>query len=165
MISSKQKRGFTLVELLVVVGMIAVLLGAISTSASSARTRARIQRATSDVKVISQAILSYETWNGDELPKLGSRGKAMNGAEATAESLNFLLGQGNAKGAAGAGSPDELPVLLMAQLRGRGIVDPWGTLYRVTIVESPVSIQTKTLTGTLNTGYYLPNFYRTTEGD
>lgn len=165
MISNKNRRGFTLVELLVVVGMIAVLLGSLSTSVSSARARARIQRATSDVKIISQAILSYETWNGDELPKLGSRGKAQNGADATAANLSFLIGNGNAKGAAGAGTPNELPVLLMAQLKGGRIVDPWGRPYKVTIAESAVGIKTETVNSTLNTGYYLPNFYRTTEGE
>ena len=64
------KRGFTLIELLVVVAMIAVVMGAISTSFSAARTRAKIEKATSEVKVISQAILAYETWNGGELKEM-----------------------------------------------------------------------------------------------
>ena len=53
-------RGFTLVELLVVIGMIAILIAALTTSMAAAQERARIQKATSDVKVISQAILAYE---------------------------------------------------------------------------------------------------------
>ena len=159
------KRGFTLVELLVVVGMIAVLMGAMTVSVSSARQRARIQKATSDVKVISQAILSYETWNGDEIPTMGSRGKAVNGEDATSSKLGFLIGHGSAKGAAGANSATELPVLLQAQLQNGKLLDPWGTAYKVTIVEQDVSVKTKTVTSSLNTGYWLPNFYRTSEGE
>ena len=49
------KRGFTLVELLVVIAMIAMLIAAMTTSLSAAQQRARIQKATSDVKVISLA--------------------------------------------------------------------------------------------------------------
>jgi len=162
MISSK--KGFTLIELLVVISMIAILMGAITTSTAAARRRARIQKATSDVKVISQAILSYENWNKGELKTMGSRGKAANGAEATAGELDFLIGKGSAKGAEGAsGGNGKLPVLLEAQLQGGRLVDPWGTTYRVTIVESAVTFDRKTLTGTLNTGYWLPNFYRNNE--
>ena len=163
---TEMKKGFTLIELLVVVGMIAIVLGAISTSISSARQRARIQKATSDVKVIHQAILAYENWNKGELKTMGSRGKAANGADAVAGNLDFLLGKGSANGAEGAsGAVGELPVLLQAALQNGKLVDPWGTTYRVTIVESGVSFDHRTLTGTLNTGYWLPNYYRTSEGE
>ena len=158
LLTASMKRGFTLIELLVVVAMLAILMGAITTSVSSARARARIQKATSDVKVISQAILSYEIWNGDELPP-------MERADADSGSLGFLIGKGNAKGATGANSGTELPVLLQAQLQGGKMVDPWGTPYKVTIRQNAVNIKTKTVTGTLNTGYWLPNFYRIGEGE
>ena len=59
MIRTNGKNGFTLVELLVVVGMLALLLAAMTTSVTAARHRARVQKATSDVKVISQTILAY----------------------------------------------------------------------------------------------------------
>lgn len=158
------RRGFTLVELLVVVGMIAILMGAMTSAVQSARERARMQKATSDVKVISQAILAYEIWNGDELPTLGARGRAASGADANESSLGFLIGRGNAQGVVGGNGSGELPVLLMAQLRSGGnIVDPWGTPYKVTIAESKSNIKLKTVTGALSTGYWLPNFYRNWE--
>ena len=47
--NSTSKRGLNLIELMVVVGMIMVLVGALTTSVSSARKRARIQKATADV--------------------------------------------------------------------------------------------------------------------
>ena len=161
---SNNRRAFTLVELLVVVGMIAVMMGAMTSAVQGARERARMQKATSDVKVISQAILAYEIWNDDELPTLGSRGSAASGAVANEGSLGFLIGKGSARGTAGSSGSSELPVLLMAQLRSGGdIVDPWGTPYRVTIAESKSNIKIKTVTGALSTGYWLPNFYRNLE--
>ena len=161
---SNNRRAFTLVELLVVVGMIAILMGAMTSAVQSARERARIQKATNDVKVMSQAILAYEIWNGDELPTMGSRGRAASGVDANEGSLGFLIGKGNAQGVAGGSGSSQLPVLLMAQLRSGGnIVDPWGTPYKVTIVESKANIKLKTVTGALSTGYWLPNFYRNWE--
>ena len=155
---SSNKKGFTLIELLVVVAMIAVVMGAISTSFSAARTRARIEKATSDVKVISQAILAYETWNGDDLKELSD-------AVADGNTLGFLIGRGSAQGAEGTTGGGEVPALLMAQLRNGGaMIDPWGTPYRVTIKGHAVNVKFKTVTGSLNTGYYLPNLYRNTEG-
>ena len=65
------KKAFTLIELLVVVAMIAIILGALTTSVSSARKRAQIQKATAEVKIISQAILAYENWDrGNEMPSM-----------------------------------------------------------------------------------------------
>ena len=159
---SNNRRAFTLVELLVVVGMIAVLMGAMTAAVQQARERARVQKATNDVKVISQAILAYEIWNGDELPTMGSRGGAANGVEATSSSLGFLLGKGTAQGVAGgSGINGQLPVLLMGQLQGNGVLrDPWGTPYRVAITESSAVIKLETLRSSMTAGFFLPNFYR-----
>ena len=158
------RKAFTLVELLVVVGMIAVLMGAMTSAVQGVREKARVQKATSDVKVITQAILAYEIWNGDELPDMGSRGSAEGGEVANGNSLGFLIGKGSARGVDGGSGSGELPVLLMAQLRSGGnIVDPWGTPYRVTILGKQPSIKLKTVTGALETGYWLPNFYRNWE--
>ena len=154
---TSNKRGFTLIELLVVVAMIAVIMGAMSTSFSAARTRAKIAKATSEVKVISQTILSYETWNDGELP-------TMNDAEVSKSSLPFLVGSGSAKGPAGTSGGGELPALLMAQLTSGGaLMDPWGTPYKVTIKGHAVNVDFNAKS--LNTGYYLPNLYRNTEGE
>jgi len=142
----RTRRGFTLIELLVVVAMVAILLGAVTTSVSSAQARARIQKATSEVKVISQAILAYENWDtGNELDLMEDR-------DADSSSLGFLLGKVSAK------SGGQVPALLMAQLRGGGkMMDPWGHPYRVTIRSGSIP-STKTLN--FKTGFNLPNFYR-----
>ena len=147
------KRGFTLVELLVVVGMIAVILGALTTSVQSARHRARVQKATAEVKIVSQAILGYENFRG-ELP-------IMTEADCNRGTLGFLLGDGGSAQQGG-----QIPVLLQASLTGGGSMnDPWGTPYKVTIREGAVSLKLKTVTGAMQTGYYLPNFYRLSEGE
>lgn len=151
----KGKRGFTLIELLVVVGMIAVLLGAMTTSVSAARARARVQKAISEVKVITQAILSFENWsqNGEfELPTYEQP------VPTDAAHLDFLLGKKQAD------SNGNVPVLLMAQLRSGGqIVDPWGHPYQVKITKKSMKVTFST--SNIKTGYYLPNFYRLGEGE
>lgn len=153
MISSK-KKGFTLVELLVVIGMIAVITAAMTAAVQGARERARIQKATAEVKVITQAILGYENWDQGggrhELPILTK-------AEANKGSIGFLLGAGG-----NAQSGGKIPVLLMAALETGGAMrDPWGTPYRVTIRESSAYLDRRILKSGLKTGFYLPNFYRT----
>ncbi len=151
------RKGFTLVELLVVVGMLAVLLAALTTSVAAARHRTRVQKATSDVKVISQAILAYENYNksGDDykLPTL-TRAVANN------KSLSFLLGTGTTEGG------DKLPVLLQAALTSTGqINDPWGHPYYVTIRSTTLTLKVKTASNRLEAGYSLPNIYRLSEDE
>ena len=156
---TSNKRAFTLIELLVVVAMIAIITGAMTTAVTGARERARIQKATSDVKTISQAILAYENYeqgSGNfELP-------LMNGADADSGTLGFLIGQGGS-----AKSGGNIPVLLQARLAGGagGILDPWGSPYHVTIKEVQRTPKIKTASGSMQTGFYLPNFYRLTEGE
>lgn len=150
------KRGFTLIELLVVVAIIAILIASAGVSVAGAQQRARIQKATSDVKVISQAILAYENYDRGnekfELPVMSDR-------DATADSLSFLLGEGERAGG-------NIPVLLMASLKaGNTLIDPWGTPYKIKIVETDVAPKFKTASGSMQTGYYLPNFYRLSEGE
>ena len=152
------KRGFTLIELLVVIAMIAVIMGALTSSVASAQERARKQKAMSDVKIISQAILGYENFNEAggryELP-------TMRDADADQGSLGFLLGKSGTTE-----SGDRIPVLLMAALKGGGkMMDPWGTPYKVTIKEGNGQVRVSTASGSMQTGYFLPNFYRLGAGE
>ena len=150
-------KGFTLIELLVVVAMIIILTASMTASVSGARERARIQRATSDVKVISQAILAYENYSRGgkfELPTMERR-------DADKGALGFLIGQGGS-----AESGGKIPALLMAQLSSGGaMLDPWGKPYKITIREVSRTPRVKTASGAMQTGFFLPNFYRLTEGE
>lgn len=144
-----KKRGFTLVELLVVICMIGLLLGAITTSVGAAQKRARVQKATSDVKVITQAILSYENFRQGDLQQ-------MNRVPADSSSLGFLLGKGETSD-----SSTEIPALLQTALSGGGkILDPWGHPYLVTIRKVSKSVSISTASGNMQMKYSMPNFYR-----
>lgn len=152
------KRAFTLVELMVVVAMIALISGAMVTSVAAARERARVQKATAEVKAVAQAILAYENWDQGsgryELPTFNER-------DADSDSLGFILGDGGQ-----AQSGGKIPVMLMAALTSGGkMLDPWGTPYKVTIKESSLSMRAGSASGSLQTGYYLPNWYRLGEGE
>ena len=153
--NSMNKKAFTLIELLVVVAMIAVLLGALTTSVTAARKRARIQKATADVKVITQAILAYEQWavkSGKDMPEYDDPTPCNSG------NLNFLLG----KEAADNGG--QIPVMLMAQLQAGGdLLDPWGHPYQMTIRRGNASVSWSP--GNIKTGYQMPNYYRLGEGE
>jgi len=145
------KRAFTLVELLVVIGMIALLTGAIGTSVSSARARARIVKATAEVKEMTNAILAYENY-----ARGGEYGlEPMEDRVATVDSVGFILGRGEA------GDTGKIPVLYNGSASADGSLrDPWGNPYRVTIREGQVPSVSSTAASNMQTGYYLPNFYR-----
>ena len=154
--TSHRTAGFTLVELLVVIAMIILLTGAMSAAVSGSMRRARIQKATVEVKAIAQAILAYEneTRNGTdhELPVL-------NKADCDQSTIGFLLGRET-------GRTGKIPVLLMASLTGGGkMLDPWGHPYKVTIKKNSFRPNFRTMTGSMQTGYFLPNFYRLREGE
>lgn len=150
------KNGFTLVELLVVIAMIVLLTGAMSTAVTGAMKRARIQKATVEVKAITQAILAYEneTRNGTdyELPVLTQ-------ADCDQSTIGFLLGRETSQSG-------KIPVLLMVALTSGGkMLDPWGHPYKVTIRKNSFRPNYRTMTGSLQTGFFLPNFYRLREGE
>lgn len=150
------ERGFTLIELMVVLGMILILGGAMGVAVSGAQERARIQKATAEVKIITQAILAYEneSKNGQdhELPPL-------NKADCDASTIGFLLGRETSQSG-------RIPVLLMASLSSGGkMLDPWGHPYKVTIKKNSYRPNFKTMSGTAQTGFFLPNFYRLREGE
>ncbi|MBR7180264.1 MAG: prepilin-type N-terminal cleavage/methylation domain-containing protein [Kiritimatiellae bacterium] len=146
------RRGFTLVELLVVIAMIAVIIAALAASVTEARLRAKIERARSEASIMTQAILAYENYNKDvSLPE-------MEDVEATKENMAFLIGDGE-KTEYG----DTIPALMLAQFRNGVMRDPWYTPYRIRIRSGKAKITLRNASGTLYTGYFLPNYYNLTE--
>ena len=82
------KRGFTLMELMVVVAMIGIIMSAIVSSTAAAQERTRREKALSEVKTITQAILAYENVaKSGELPTMENR-------DADDNSLGFITGKG-----------------------------------------------------------------------
>ena len=146
------RRAFTLLELLVVVGMIALIMGAMSTAVTSAQERARVQKATAEVKVITQAILAYEDWSREGLKELDNE-------PADSKSLGFLFGQ---DGSSRSGQP--FPTLVMASLRNGGkLLNPWGNPYKVKIKKNGARLNQNF--STINAGYYVPNIFRVTDAE
>jgi len=146
------KRGFTLVELLVVVGMLAVLMGAMTSSVNRARLRAKISKATQDVKEMTNAILAYE----NIAPNRSLEKFATGWTKATESSLAIILGGAQTE----SGEPS--PVLYNAQIRNGAIRDPWGNPYEFTIMKVNEAGR-QSDSRQFVTAPILPNFYRLTD--
>ena len=61
---AKSRRGFTIVELLVVIAIIGVLIGIVTTAATSSVKNARVRRANVMAKAMQQAIAAYYAQKG-----------------------------------------------------------------------------------------------------
>src|SRR4029078_1680044 len=75
MINQRQQRtastyAFTLVELLVVIGIIVVLMGILLPVASRAQESARRVKCASNLRQFAQAILTYSSSNGGKFPRV-----------------------------------------------------------------------------------------------
>ena len=147
------KRGFTLMELMVVVAMIGIIMSAIVSSTAAAQERTRRDKALSEVKTITQAILAYENVaKSGELPTMENR-------DADDNSLGFITGKGGESRYGGkVGS-----MLAAIYRKGGKMTDPWGTPYKITIRASGASVRIESASGAMQTGYYFPNFYRLSE--
>jgi len=78
------KRGFTIVELLMVIGIIGVLSGIITTAASSAVKNARGRRASALCKLVEAGINNYHAQKGEwpeTPPAAGTNSESVNGVE------------------------------------------------------------------------------------
>lgn len=148
MTSISKRGGFTLVELLVVIGMIAIIMGALTTSVAGAQRRAMIQKAEAEVKSVTQAVLAFENYNKNyELPTYDQP------TELNGNTLKFLIGKGGKSE-----HNTDIPVLLMASLSsGQVMKDPWGTPYQLTIRKGNIPASG---ISNIRTGFALPNFHR-----
>ena len=147
------KGGFTLVEMMVVLAMIMILAGALTSSVAGARERAKIAAATVAVQEMTKAILMYENYaTTHDLSQV-----TMEDREADESSLGFILGNAGDTDAVG----NAVPVLYNAALRGGKILDPWGKAYRVTIRQGTINAQANAVrSATRKTSTAMPNFYR-----
>lgn len=127
------RNGFTMVELLVVIAMLMILVGSITSSVGSASRRAKIQQATTELQEMTKAILAYENYGRvNEDSPLSSH--LMEEKEATESNMGFILGQETLKN----GQSGNIPVLFNAEIKNGAIRDPWGNPYRVTIRQAKI---------------------------
>ena len=144
------RKGFTLIELLVVVAMIAIIAGALTTGVARAQRRAKISRAQTEAREITNAILAYANYDED-----GSLAKyTMNDQEAEEGRLGFILGKVRSRGV-------NVPVLYNAAITGGKILDPWGNPYRITVKQGE-SINPPGVNGVKIRMFY-PNWHRVVE--
>ena len=69
----KTKRGFTIVEMLVVMGIISILIGIVTTAASSSIKQARTRKADACCTLVQQALSTYYAQYGKWPGSIGSR--------------------------------------------------------------------------------------------
>ena len=136
--TTKRKRGFTLVELITVIAMLLLLMGAVTSSVSGARRRAKIQQAISEAQELTNAILAYENFSrpGEASP-LDAKATGQGWKEASEGELAFVLGQVPMPN----GQEGNVPVLFNGAVRGGKIRDPWGNPYRFRIMSSAVDTE------------------------
>lgn len=129
---TKGTSGFTIIELITVIAMIMLLMGAITTSVTRARRQAKVQQAITEAQQLTDAILAY----GNVLNKKGKSGledqaTGRNWKKATEADLRFVLGMPN--------QPD-LPVLYNGAVTGGSVRDPWGNPYRYRIMSTAIDV-------------------------
>ena len=124
---SHSSLAFTLIEMLVVMGMLSILMGVAFTGLGQARKQAKVAKANAEVRELVNAILAYEA-EQEELAVM-SGGKVI---LATETNLKELLGKGKTT-----------QVYLNAPMDGDKFLDPWKNEYRFRVMEESVEIDDK----------------------
>ena len=132
---TKGKRGFTMIELLAVISMLLLLMGAVTASVTRARQRAKVQQAITEAQQLTDAILAYENFV-DKKGNSPLEGKATGRNWAVAEEgkMAFVLGKESMPN----GQEGNVPVLYNGAVSGGSIRDPWGHPYRYRILSTSV---------------------------
>ena len=151
------KKGFTLIELIVVIAMLMLLAGSVTSALMGARKRAKIAKATVACQEMTNAILAYENYaknNSLEKKASGSWQLANKG------SLQFILGGEKAE------NGEDIPVLYNAEVKGLQILDPWGKPYYYRIQKTKTQkVEDDLANKRVEAVVFFPNFYRRKEVD
>lgn len=132
---------FTLIEMLVVTGMLAILMSMAAGGLGAARNQARVGKANAEIRELVNAWLSYEAAY-DDWPVDMEEGDKV---DATEENLADLLGK---KGGI---------VYLNAPIVRGAFRDPWGTPYRFRLLKEK---KDQTVTDKFSMSVTFPNRHR-----
>ena len=154
---TKGKSGFTLIELITVIAMILLLVGAVTSSVSGARRRAKTNQAIAEAQQLTDAILAYENFSRPGRPSpLEGKVTGGNWKEAAEGDMAFVLG--NEKNPTG--QDGNVPVLFNGAVTGGSIRDPWGKPYRYRIMSTAVDAEDETAGSSGDSAFAIPNINR-----
>ena len=154
---TNDKSGFTIIELVTVIGILLLLMGAITTSVTGARRRAMTQQAISEAQQLTDAILAYENFSkvGRSSPR-ETKATGDSWKMATESDMAFVLG--NEKNPTG--QDGNVPVLFNGAVSGGSIRDPWGHPYRYRIMSASVNVDDDHIGDMGESAYAIPNINR-----
>ena len=147
-----RRKGFTLVEMMVVLGILAILTTMTGNAVAKAKLRAKIVKAETETSAMTQAIYAYAQYADD----FTLSAKECEDMEAERGNLAFILGEETSPR-----TGENIPVLYNASITNGKMLDPWGRAYRVTIKKSKPDSSSSSISVT--TGAYLPNCNRLTD--
>ena len=135
---TKENSGFTIIELITVIAILIKLMGAISTSVTGARRRAKTNQAITEAQQLTDAILAYENFvkpgSGDSPLEKKAKDSWL---PATEDDMAFVLGRESMPN----GQEGDVPVLFNGAVTGGSIRDPWGRPYQYRIMSQKVEAE------------------------
>lgn len=130
-----KRKGFTLVEMLVVTAIISILAGMVGSAAFIARKRAYMATAMTEVQQLAMAIKAVWLSSPDGKWPSAFTGGGETGKEVSGSLLKYLQGENDKKHVYMEITPDKMI--------DSAFCDPWGNPYRIS-VETPTEVSDET---------------------